>query len=162
MQRPSSLVLGFGLLLLIGSVAESAKAQSCFGIKPADLSLSQRTIANACARDADDCYGEARRWQNISRYLNNNVCPGTDRAELAQHNAMVRRIVASLGRDRGRVGRYNEAVRDYNRPRGYATSPPPAPSYNSNPNPFNLYGNQPAYAPCTRYTLNVDGSKNCF
>lgn len=39
---------------------------------------------------------------------------------------------------------------------GYVYTPP------SNPNPHGLYGAQPAYAPCTRYTLNVDGTKHCF
>ena len=35
-------------------------------------------------------------------------------------------------------------------------APPP------NSNPSGLYGQQPAWANCTNYTMNVDGTKQCF
>lgn len=160
MQRDTFfLVLATSCSILGGSGVTSA--QSCFGIKDADIALSQRSIENACARDRESCYGEARRWQNVVKYFENRVCPGTDRALLSEHNAAVRSIVRNVGRDRGVVARHNEAVRENDRPRGYAPggyrSDPP-----SNPNPFGLYGSQPSSAPCTRYTLNADGSKHCF
>ena len=100
------------------ALASPATAGSCFGIGQADLELSRRTIATACDRDPDECYGEARRWQNIVRYFENRVCEDTDRASLAAHNAWVRRLVAGLGRDSRRISRYKEAVRQNDLPRG--------------------------------------------
>ena len=159
MGRMTSNAAVLAFVMLAAGASAPAQARSCFGITNADLALSQRTIANACARGTDDCYGEARRWQNIVKYFNGNVCPDADRALFNEHNAAVRRIVSGLGRDTGRVGRYNQAVRDYNRPRGYGGSPAPAPA---NPNPSGLYGRQPNWAYCSNYSLNVDGSKFCY